>query len=323
MSAHILDAITVGESMVLMDPMEDGPLDTVTGYRQRVAGAESNFAIALSRLGLRAAWISRLGDDPFGRLVRNRIEAEGVEVHAATDAQAPTGIYFKERRAPERVGIYYYRSGSAASRLSPSDVPTDLFHRSRLFHFSGINLAITGELPRATLHALALAREHHVPVSFDPNLRPRLWDIEAARPALLPLIQDLELLLSGEGEISALLGERDLAATLRELERRRVRIAVIKRAGAGAIVSAEGRVISVSPAATGRIVDSVGAGDAFNAGFIAGQLRGLSLDDCGRLGSAMGAAALAGSGDYETLPDWDTAMKLASQVAVTAFEETM
>ncbi|MHB8687328.1 MAG: sugar kinase [Candidatus Dormibacteria bacterium] len=319
----MLDAVTIGESMILLDPIEDGPLDHVTGYRQRVAGAESNFAIALSRLGLHSAWISRLGDDPFGRLVRERIEAEGVQVHASVDAEAPTGIYFKERRAPERVDVYYYRTGSAASRLTPSDLPADLFPRSRMFHFSGINLAIPGELPRATLHALALARKHDVPVSFDPNLRPRLWDIETARPVLLPMIQDLELLLTGQGEIYALLGENELPAVLRELARRRVRIAVIKRGGAGAIVASDGRVISVAPAAPIRVIDSVGAGDAFNAGFVAGQLRGLSIEDSGRLGSATGATALAGSGDYETLPDWETAMNLAGSVAVTTMEGAM
>jgi 2-dehydro-3-deoxygluconokinase len=319
-NAPTLDAITIGEAMVLMDPVEDGPLDGVSGYRQRVAGAESNFAIAVARLGLRSAWMSRLGDDPFGRLVRTSLEAEGVEVHADTDAVAPTGIYFKERRAPEQVDVYYYRAGSAASRLSPSDLPTDLFRRSKLFHFSGISLAIPGDLPRATLHALALARENRLSISFDPNLRPRLGDLDAARAALLPVIQDLELLLTGESEISALLGETDMRAMLRELERRGVRTCVIKRGAAGAIVSGEGRVISVAPAMPIRIVDSVGAGDAFNAGFVAGQLRGMNLEDCGRLGSALGAAALAGTGDYETLPNWEAAMGLADSVAVKPFE---
>src|SRR5579875_3603260 len=108
----MIDACTIGESMVLLDPVREGPLDTVPGYHQRVAGAESNFAIALARLGLRAAWVSRLGADPFGRLIRQRVASEGVEVHAGEDETAPTGIYFKERLAAERVMVYYYRTGS-------------------------------------------------------------------------------------------------------------------------------------------------------------------------------------------------------------------
>ena len=149
----MIDAITIGETMLLLDPVDDGHLDYVSGYRQRVAGAESNFAIALGRLGLRAAWVSRLGADPFGRLIRRCVASEGVEVHAGEDPDAPTGIYFKERSSPDAVGVYYYRTGSAASRLRPEDVPEDLVRQARLLHFTGISLAVKGTLANATLYA--------------------------------------------------------------------------------------------------------------------------------------------------------------------------
>jgi 2-dehydro-3-deoxygluconokinase len=198
----VIDALAIGETMVLLDPVEDGPLDRVSGYRQRVAGAESNFAIALARLGLRGAWVSRLGADPFGRLIRRCLASEGVDVHASEDAEAPTGIYFKERTSPDSIAVHYYRSGSAASRLRREDVPEELVRQARLLHFTGISLAAGGTLPEATLYAVELARRHGVQVSFDPTLRPRLWRPAAARRALDPVLRDLDLVLAGQARSS-------------------------------------------------------------------------------------------------------------------------
>lgn len=316
----MIDALTIGETMVLLDPLEDGPLDHVSGYRQRVAGAESNFAIALVRLGLRAAWISRLGADPFGRLIRRRLTSEGVHVHAREDPEAPTGIYFKERTTPDSVGVHYYRSGSAASRLRPEDVPEELVRQARLLHFTGISLAVPGTLAEATLHAVALARKHGVQVSFDPNHRPRLWSEAAARRAFDPVLRNLDLLLAGQSEVELLTGERDQWRILAELRRRSIRLVVIKRGSAGALVASDDRVVLIPPVPVARVVDSVGAGDAFNAGFVAGYLSGLDLAECGKLGAAVGSAALAGTGDYETVPGWPKARQLASAVAAHDLE---
>jgi len=318
----MIDAITLGETMVLLDPVEDGHLDGVSGYRQRVAGAESNFAIALARLGLRAAWVSRLGADPFGRLIRRCVGSEGVEVHADDDPDAPTGIYFKERSGPDAVAVYYYRTGSAASKLRPEDVPEDLVRQARLLHFTGISLAVPGTLANATLYAVELARKHRVQVSFDPNLRPRLWGEEAARRALEPVLHDLDLLLTGQNEIEILTGETDQWRQLAKLRRRAIRLVVIKRGAAGALVASDDRVVNVPPALVERVVDSVGAGDAFDAGFVAGHLNGLDLAECGKLGSAVGAAALTGTGDYETVPAWAEALSLAAAVSTHDLERT-
>lgn len=318
----MIDAVAIGETMVLLDPLEDGSLDTVSGYRQRVAGAESNFAIALARLGLRAAWISRLGADPFGRLIRRCVASEGVEVHAGDDPDAATGIYFKERRGPDSVAVYYYRTGSAASRLLPEDVPEDLIRQARLLHFTGISLAVPGTLPNSTLYAVELARKHGAQVSFDPNLRPRLWGEAAARRALEPVLHDLDLLLAGQNEIEVLTGETDQWRQLAKLRRRSIKLVVIKRGAAGALVASDDRVVAVPPAPVDRVLDSVGAGDAFDAGFVAGHLNGLDLAECGKLGSAVGAAALTGTGDYETVPAWSEAMALAAAVSTHDLERT-
>lgn len=318
----MIDVLTLGETMVLLDPLDEGPLDGVSGYRQRVAGAESNFAIALARLGLRAAWVSRLGADPFGRLIRRCLSSEGVEVHAAEDSEAATGIYFKERRSPDSVAVYYYRTGSAASRLRPNDLPEDLVRQARLLHFTGISLAVPGTLAETTLYAVELARRHGVLVSFDPNLRPQLWGAAVARRALDPVLRDLDLLLIGQSEIEILTGEQDQWLQLANLRRRSIKLVVIKRGALGALVASDDRVIVVPPAQVERVLDSVGAGDAFNAGFVAGRLNGLDIAECGKLGSAVGAAAITGTGDYETVPAWPEALHRAAAVPTYDLERT-
>jgi 2-dehydro-3-deoxygluconokinase len=317
----MIDAVTIGETMVLLDPIESGPLDRVSGYRQRVAGAESNFAIALSRLGFRTAWISRLGTDPFGRLIRRAISSEGVEVHAGDAPNASTGIYFKERTGPDAVAVHYYRNGSAASGLKSADVPEDVIQDARLLHFTGISLAVSGTLGEATLHAVDLARKASLEISFDPNLRPQLWSVDTARRALDAVMRDLDILFTGETEAQLLTGQTDQRRVLAELRRRAIKLVVIKRAAAGALLASDDHVIMVPPVHVESVIDSVGAGDAFNAGFVAGHLRGLDLAECGKLGCAVGAAALAGTGDYETLPAWHQARQLAASVVACEMEQ--
>jgi 2-dehydro-3-deoxygluconokinase len=316
----MIDVVTIGETMVLLDPVESGPLDQVSGYRQRVAGAESNFAIALCRLGLRSAWISRLGADPFGRLIRRAISSEGVEVHAEDATDAPTGIYFKERTGPNAVAVHYYRTGSAASGLAPANIPVDVIQSARLLHFTGISLAVGGTLGEATLHAVQLARKAGLEISFDPNFRPQLWNANTARRNLDTVMRDLDILLTGEAEAQLLTGQTDQRRVLAELRRRAIKLVVIKRAAAGALLASDDHVIVIPPVQVESVIDSVGAGDAFNAGFVAGHLRGLDLAECGKLGAAVGATALAGTGDYETVPAWHQARELAASVVAREVE---
>lgn len=238
-----------------------------------------------------------------------------MEVHAEVDPDAPTGVFFKERLGPQFVNVRYYRSGPAASRLRPKDVPKGVVRDARLFHFTGISLAHRGTLRDATLHAVQLAREAGVQVTFDPNLRPQLWSTDEARRHLNPVIRDLDILLTEETEIQVLTGHRDTRRILANLRRRSVRITVIKRGPAGALVASDDRTIAIPAMAVAAVVDSVGAGDGFNAGFVAGHLNGLDIADCGRLGTAVGAAVVTGTGDYETVPAWSEARRMAASIA--------
>jgi sugar/nucleoside kinase (ribokinase family) len=279
--------LTVGETMALLDPVEDGPLELGRALTLRVAGAESNVAIALARLGIDVAWVSRVGDDRFGELVREALHAEGVDLRWVRTAPGmPTGAFFKWREGG-RSRNAYYRRGSAASTMTPADVPDEALDAVELVHLTGITAAL-GDGPRALVVDVARrARERGAVVTFDPNFRPALWssaaDAAAAQDEVLPHV---DWYLCGLEEGRTLFGVDEVAAAAR---------------AAGA---RDAHVRTPAPADV-EVVDEVGAGDAFAAGFALGLLEGRAPEDCVRLGNLVAAGALRGTGDWETLPRRD------------------
>src|SRR5947209_15345998 len=167
------EVVTLGETMVLFWPAQGGSLELATYYERSFGGAESNFCVALARLGHRPRWISRLGDDAFGRYICTTLQREGVQVDAPVDATAPTAVFFKERVASGRRRVLYYRRGSAASRLAPSDLRPDQFAGVRILHVTGITPALSPSCAAAVDPALALARAAGAIVAGDPNVRPQ------------------------------------------------------------------------------------------------------------------------------------------------------
>ena len=175
----MIEVVTLGECMALAYPDEPVGLDVSAGLRLDFAGAESNLCIALTRLGHRARFISRVGNDPLGRRIRLGLEGEGVDCAALrVDAGAPTGVFFRENLPDGQRRVYYYRGGSAASRLDPGDLSEDLFAGARVVHLTGVTPALSATCAAACQRAIDLARKVGALVSFDPNFRPRLWDAE-------------------------------------------------------------------------------------------------------------------------------------------------
>jgi 2-dehydro-3-deoxygluconokinase len=296
------EVVTLGEVMVLLWPAGMDSLEEAALFERSFGGAEANVAIALARLGHRARWISRLGDDAFGRYVRRRLEQEGVQVDAAVDTQAPTAVFFKER---VRIGprrVLYYRRGSAASRMSADDLSPDQFSGTRIVHLSGITPALSDSCADAVLGAVRLARDAGALVSFDPNVRRQLWpDEESCRAALLPLIAKADLVLLGDEDAALLypgLSEDDILHAVSAAGPRSV---VLKLGARGATAWCEGRLMAVE-AYPVQVVDTVGAGDGFAAGYIAGLLRGFDAERRLTLAARVGASAVSVAGDWEGYP---------------------
>lgn len=297
------DVVTLGECMALAYPDEPAGLEDCTRLRLDLAGAESNLCIALCRLGHSARFISRVGQDPFGARIRRRLEQEGVDVSALlADPHAPTGVFFREHLPDGRRRVYYYRAGSAASRLGAGDLSAEQFSGAKVVHLTGITPALGPGCAAACRKAIELARQAGALVSFDPNFRPRLWSAEAARAALLPLMRQADLLLMGHEDARAVLGVDDPLEALQAAAALGPRVVVLKQAEQGALALADGEVTRAPAFPVERVLDPVGAGDGFNAGFIAGQLRGLALADCLALGARVGAAAVQVEGDYQGYP---------------------
>lgn len=288
--------------MVLFWPADGTSLEHASGYDRSMGGAESNLAIALARLGHSVRWISRLGDDPFGRYIRAALEREGVQVEAPIDATAPTAVFFKERVIAGQRRVYYYRRGSAASRLGPDGLRPDALAGARLLHLTGITPALSPSCAAAVERALDLARAAGVPVAMDPNVRPRLWhDVETCRRVLCALLRRADIVLLGHEEAAVLypgLGEQEVIEAVRAGGAATVVLKLGER-GALALHGEEWGRVEAYPV---EVVDTVGAGDGFNAGFIAGLLRGYSLERCLVLAARIGAAAVSAAGDWEGYP---------------------
>jgi 2-dehydro-3-deoxygluconokinase len=297
------DVVTFGETMALFAPRETGPLRYVAEYRLKLGGTESNVAVALARLGIDVGWFSRLGDDELGRFIVHNVRGEGVDTsRVIVDPAAPTGLYLKEISAVGGTTVYYYRRGSAASQMTPADLDEAYVTGARWLHVTGITPALSDTCRDAVDQAIELARAHGLEVSFDPNMRLKLWTVEQARATMFPLIQRSTILLGGMEELSLLLQVDTPDAAADWALAQGLTLAVVKLGADGALVATPDERRTIPPFTIPRVVDTVGAGDGFDAGFIAGRLLGKDPWQAAELGNVVGAHALMVEGDYEGYP---------------------
>jgi 2-dehydro-3-deoxygluconokinase len=301
------DVITMGETMVAFEAQDYGPLRENSIYKKWIGGAEDNFIIGLARLGFRCGWFSRLGDDEFGKEIYRTIKGEGVDVSRVTfDAGAATGVFFVERQAEGEFRCYYYRQFSAASRLSRGDIDPDYIGSATVVYMTGITPALSKSAQEATEEIFRLAIENQQTVVFDPNLRLKLFSIERARKVLIPLMQRSTYVLPGEKELKQLMDCEELEGALEKAHELGIENIIVKKGAEGAVVSIAGEQGTSIPGYVLRHpVSSMGAGDCFAAGFVAGLLKQQPLEGCARWGNAMGVFCLMGWGPYQTLPGYD------------------
>lgn len=303
-----LDVITPGESMALLVAAQPGPLETITQFERRLAGAETNVAIGLARLGLKVAWVSRVGADSFGRYVRGAVAAEGVDCrHVTEDPARSTGFMLKGRRDDGGdPAIDYYRRHSAASALSPADLGETVLLRARHLHATGILPALSPTTLALTGQAMRRMREAGRTVSFDPNLRPRLWPgAQVMVDTLNHLASLADWVLPGLAEGRQLTGcERpaDIAAFYLQ---RGVRGVFIKLGEEGAVVFTADAGQHLPGVTVPHVVDTVGAGDGFAVGVISALLEGRSPEAAAVRGNWIGARQVQVVGDCEGLPRRD------------------
>ncbi|WP_153427062.1 sugar kinase [Streptomyces alkaliphilus] len=285
-----------------------GPLTAGAGARITVAGAESNVAVGLARLGHRAGWAGRLGADEPGRTVLRALRGEGVDLrHASADEGAPTGAMLRETRVGDIARVHYWRAGSAASRQRPDHLAAALADGARILHLTGITPAL-GEGPRAAVtDALRHAREHGWTVSLDVNHRERLWSGAQAASVLRSLLPGPDVVIASEDELPIVAGaagdgERQRVA---ELFAEGVGEVVVKLGAQGARIHHRDGSTTEAPARRVPVRDTPGAGDAFCAGYLSGLLDGLGAGRRLERAVVCGAFAVACEGDWEGLAHRD------------------
>jgi 2-dehydro-3-deoxygluconokinase len=302
-----VDLLTFGESMVSL--RSAGPLSAGGALTMHVAGAESNVAVGVARLGHSSSWAGVVGADPHGEFILRRLRGEGVRLQHREDTARRTGVMFLEQRTADFTRAFYYRSGSAGSTLSREDVDHALQSGARILHLTGITAALSPDSHKAVAYAAERAAAEGITVSLDVNYRSKLWSRDEAREVLAPLARHAAILIASDDELSLVAsqpdGSRDpgmveaeMAAQLLGLG---VRDVVVKRGAAGACVhTPDGRW--ETPAVPVTSIDTVGAGDAFTAGYLSALLDGEDVPGRLRRGALTGAFAVSTAGDWEGLP---------------------
>lgn len=319
-----VDLLTFGESMVSL--RSTGPLANGGTLNMQVAGAESNVAIGVARLGHTSAWAGSVGADPHGEFIVKQLRGEGVRLHHTVHPERSTGVMFLEQRTADLSRAFYYRAGSAGATISRDHVAAALDHGARILHLTGITPALSAEAREAVEYAAGRAASEGMVVSLDVNYRSKLWSRDQAQMVLGPLARHATIVIASDDELDLIAppragsgaagqpasagpsaGARDEApadgeaCNAKRLLAAGVREVVVKRGAAGAAVyTAEG--LLEAPAITVTCLDTVGAGDAFTAGYLSALLGGAGVPERLHRGILAGAFAVSTRGDWEGLP---------------------
>lgn len=295
--------LLIGEPMVMFIAQTEGKLESVQTFSREIAGAEVNVGVGLRRLGHRVSYLTRLGNDPFGRYIRSFLENEGIDAsHVLWDDARPTGFQLKQKAL--NPDVCYFRRHSAASAFTVGDLASvDLSGYDHL-HFTGIFPALSPATLEATVELAKRARAAGLSITYDPNLRPTLWPSEEVMARTINALSPLcDTLLPGihEGKIlTGLEHERGIADFYLD---KGVKHVVIKLGPKGAYFRTADSAAYLPPFREDRKVDTVGAGDGFAAGVISGLLEGLSLEEAVDRGNAIGTLQIMSPYDNKDLPD--------------------
>ncbi|HEY7609913.1 MAG TPA: sugar kinase [Alphaproteobacteria bacterium] len=298
------DLVCLGEPMIEFNrqpPGKDGRVYWLEGH----GGDTSNCAIAAARQGASAGYIAAIGSDPFGDALMRLWADEKVDAGAVIRRQdAPTGIYFvtHSERGHE---FTFFRTGSAASRLTKAEIPEDYIGRAKFLETSAISQAISDSANEAVLHAMALAQKRGVATAYDTNLRLRLWPLEKARPAIEAACRLADVVFTSDEEAERLWGCSDADAVL-GLGPATV---VVKRGGKGAFVATRAKREHIAGHAV-KAIDATGAGDTFAGAFLARRLAGDDAFAAGRYANAAAALKTEGYGAVAPIPRPAAVMKL-------------
>lgn len=295
-----MDIVSLGEPMVEFSAASLGHLKDVTLFHRGWGGDTSNMAVAATRLGRRVGYVTKIGDDAFGQCFLELWNREGVDTsNVIVEKGGFTGIYFIAYANGHE--FTYFRRGSSASHISADEVDHEYIKNSRIFHSSGISQAISDSSREAVFHAIEIAKKNGVLVSYDPNVRLKLWPLETARDTIIRAIGLADIVFPSMEDASILFSSgsaKDAARRFFELGPSTV---VLKLGASGCMVATKEEVFE-TPGFEANVVDATGAGDAFDAAFLCGILEGWDLRRCAKFANAVGALTTTGKGAVNPIP---------------------
>jgi 2-dehydro-3-deoxygluconokinase len=296
--------VTLGEPMMVFNGPPDAPLTLGAPATATFAGAESNVAIALARLGHPVRLLTALGDDPFGHAILKTLRGESVDVAAVrTDPDRPTGVMFKTHRPGGEPDVSYYRSTSAFAAAGPDTFDPALWRDASLIYLTGITPALSPTCRELVRHVVIDAAARHIPVWLDPNYRAKLWSPSACRHALNLLMPRIHTVLPSLPEGELLTGKTTPGEIACALMGKGANNVVVKAGAERAIAyTADNATADVPAFPIPRVVDPIGAGDAFAAGYLSAHLDRQPPADALRRAHALAAHVCQTRGDWEGLP---------------------
>jgi len=298
------DVITIGDALITFNPQAKGPMKYVNTFERKVGGAELNFAIGCARLGLQTGWVSRLGNDEFGKYILNFVRGEGIDTGEVKLVDGyPTSLYFKEILEDGSGRSFYYRSNSPTDTLTEETLNEEYIKNAKVLHITGVFLAVNKDKNIGLIKKAAkIAKENGVLVSMDPNIRLRLWTKEEVKAAIHELLPYVDILLTGDEEADILFDTMETDKIIEEAKKLGISYVAIKQGENGAVGYHDGEFIDAPPVKAKKVVDTVGAGDGFDAGFVYGILNGWSLDKTLTFATTIGSMVVSVTGDNEGLP---------------------
>ena len=304
------DILSIGEPMVEFCATSLGRLSVVEEFRRGWGGDTSNFAVAAARLGGSSGYICRLGGDEFGRSFLDLWRREGVDAsRVIVEPEGFTAVYIISLTGEGGHDFTYYRAGAAASRYSPADLDAEYVAKARVLHTSGISLAVSGCLREASLEAMQICREAGGMVSFDVNMREKLWPLDVARATCGQAVGESDVVFASVEDTMTLFGVGEPTRAAEKLRSLGAGIAVVKRGGEGCHVSSEEPSFD-SQGYSVDVVDTTGSGDAFDAAFMLGILEGWGLERSASFANAVGALTATGLGAVAPIPTRERALGL-------------
>lgn len=307
------DIISFGEPMVEFNAESVGGPRSGSLFSTGFGGDSSNFAVAVSRLGGRSGYLTRVGADSFGGLLQQLWHEEGVDAsHVIIDDECPTGLYFIMRYGAASEFVYR-RAGSAASMLAPADLPQGWVEEAKVLHVTGITQAISASASDTVFAAIDTARAAGVSVSYDPNIRPAIWPLHTARAVARYTISLVDIVLPNLEEGRLLTGYEDPKAITQALLDLGAPLVVLKMGGSGSIVATQDEYTAIPPVAT-RAKDPTGAGDTFDAAFAVAIVEGRSNAEAALFASAAAGQVVQALGAVTPIPTRQKADEVLAQL---------